>query len=47
MMHVPHATDIPQILLVNDDAASLVAMESLLEGAATELGFEVVTARSG
>jgi len=39
--------NVPEILLVNDDPASLMAMESLLLGMASTLGFEVLTARSG
>jgi diguanylate cyclase (GGDEF)-like protein len=38
---------IPEILLVNDDAASLMALESLLTGAASRLEFSVVVAHSG
>lgn len=37
----------PEILLVNDDPASLMAMESLLNDAASGMGFTVRTARSG
>ena len=40
-------THVPEILLVNDDPAGLMAMASLLEGAASGLGFTVLTARSG
>jgi diguanylate cyclase (GGDEF)-like protein len=38
---------IPKVLLVNDDAASLFALESLLIGPARELDYELVTATSG
>ncbi len=38
---------IPKVLLVNDDAASLFALESLLLSAPHEQGFEVHTATSG
>lgn len=38
---------VPEILLVNDDPAGLMAMESLLNDAAVGLGFTVLTARSG
>jgi len=38
---------IPKVLLVNDDAASLFALESLLMAAAGERDFEVLTATSG
>ena len=38
---------IPKVLLVNDDAASLFALESLLLAAPGERDFEVVTASSG
>ena len=38
---------IPKVLLVNDDAASLFALESLLMGPARELEYELVTATSG
>jgi len=37
----------PQILVVNDDPASLLALTSLLGGWSTELGYGVVTATSG
>ncbi|TFW15461.1 response regulator [Massilia arenosa] len=37
----------PKILVVNDDAASLLALTSLLEQWAAETNYEVVTARSG
>ncbi|MES2016888.1 MAG: response regulator [Pseudomonadota bacterium] len=37
----------PKILVVNDDAASLLALTSLLELWAEESGYEVITARSG
>ncbi|HEX7641255.1 MAG TPA: EAL domain-containing protein [Burkholderiaceae bacterium] len=40
-------TSVPEILLVNDDPASLLALESLLNDAAPALGFDLVTARSG
>ena len=40
-------THVPEILLVNDDPAGLMAMETLLDGAAAELGFALSTARSG
>jgi len=39
--------DVPEILLVNDDLAGLLAMESLLNAAAPGLGFTVLTAGSG
>jgi diguanylate cyclase (GGDEF)-like protein len=38
---------VPEILLVNDHAASLMAMESLLNSAASRLEFTVVLAQSG
>ncbi|MCE3603716.1 diguanylate cyclase [Massilia sp. P8910] len=38
---------IPKVLLVNDDAASLLALESLLTGAAREQHYELLTASSG
>ncbi|MDP3673296.1 MAG: diguanylate cyclase [Telluria sp.] len=38
---------IPKVLLVNDDAASLFALESLLVGAMREHEYEVITATSG
>lgn len=38
---------IPKILLVNDDPASLFALESLLLGATSRLEYEVLTAGSG
>src|SRR5262245_9982986 len=37
----------PQVLLVNDHAASLMALESLLGRPNDEIDYEVVTARSG
>jgi len=37
----------PKVLLVNDDAASLFALESLLLGAAREQDYELITATSG
>ena len=40
-------TDKPKILVVNDDAASLLALSSLLDQWANETGYEVMTARSG
>ncbi|MET0983719.1 MAG: response regulator [Telluria sp.] len=40
-------TDKPKILVVNDDAASLLALSSLLDQWAAETGYEVLTARSG
>jgi len=40
-------THVPEILLVNDDPAGLMAMESLLSSASPALGFSVSTARSG
>ena len=38
---------IPKVLLVNDDAASLFALESLLMGAGQEGEYELITATSG
>lgn len=38
---------IPKVLLVNDDAAGLMALESLLTGKTESGDYEVVTARSG
>ncbi|MES2264975.1 MAG: EAL domain-containing protein [Pseudomonadota bacterium] len=38
---------IPKVLLVNDDAASLFALESVLTGAADQQEYELVTATSG
>jgi diguanylate cyclase (GGDEF)-like protein len=38
---------IPKVLLVNDDTASLFALESLLMGATRELEYELITAGSG
>ncbi|HAT30758.1 MAG TPA: GGDEF domain-containing response regulator [Janthinobacterium sp.] len=38
---------IPKVLLVNDDPASLFALESLLTDAATRLEYELITAGSG
>ena len=38
---------IPKVLLVNDDAASLFALESLLTGAAGEQEYQLITASSG
>ncbi|ATQ79017.1 GGDEF domain-containing response regulator [Massilia violaceinigra] len=38
---------IPKVLLVNDDAASLLALESLLTGAARAQHYELLTATSG
>jgi signal transduction histidine kinase len=43
---VPH-TDKPKILVVNDDAASLLALTSLLEQWAEECNYDVLSARSG
>jgi signal transduction histidine kinase len=40
-------TDKPKILVVNDDAASLLALSSLLDQWAAETGYEVLAARSG
>ncbi|MGX4640124.1 response regulator [Massilia sp. SYSU DXS3249] len=40
-------TDKPKILVVNDDAASLLALTSLLDQWAHETGYEVLAARSG
>ena len=40
-------TDKPKILVVNDDAASLLALTSLLDQWATETGYSVLSARSG
>ncbi|THC42503.1 response regulator [Massilia sp. Mn16-1_5] len=40
-------TDKPKILVVNDDAASLLALTSLLDQWATETGYTVLAARSG
>ena len=40
-------TDKPKILVVNDDAASLLALTSLLDQWALETGYEVLAARSG
>jgi signal transduction histidine kinase len=40
-------TDKPKILVVNDDAASLLALSSLLDQWAVETGYEVLAARSG
>ena len=40
-------TDKPKILVVNDDAASLLALSSLLDQWAVETGYEVLSARSG
>ena len=40
-------TDKPKILVVNDDAASLLALTSLLDQWAQETGYEVLAARSG
>lgn len=40
-------TDKPKILVVNDDAASLLALTSLLDQWARETGYEVLAARSG
>jgi signal transduction histidine kinase len=40
-------TDKPKILVVNDDAASLLALTSLLEQWADESHYEVLSARSG
>ncbi len=37
----------PKILVVNDDAASLLALTSLLDQWAEESGYEVISARSG
>jgi diguanylate cyclase (GGDEF)-like protein len=38
---------IPKVLLVNDDAASLMALESLLLGGVSASEYELITARSG
>ncbi|HEV7817384.1 MAG TPA: response regulator, partial [Janthinobacterium sp.] len=38
---------IPKVLLVNDDPASLFALESLLMGTAEQLAYELITAGSG
>ena len=38
---------IPKVLLVNDDAASLFALQSLLKGDTPELEYELITATSG
>jgi signal transduction histidine kinase len=40
-------TDKPKILVVNDDAASLLALTSLLDQWANETGYSVLAARSG
>ena len=40
-------TEKPKILVVNDDAASLLALTSLLEQWADESNYEVLSARSG
>ncbi|MFC5512760.1 response regulator [Massilia jejuensis] len=40
-------TDKPKILVVNDDAASLLALSSLLDQWADETGYKVMSARSG
>ena len=40
-------TDKPKILVVNDDAASLLALTSLLDQWAVETGYTVLSARSG
>ena len=40
-------TDKPKILVVNDDAASLLALTSLLDQWANETGYTVLSARSG
>lgn len=40
-------TDKPKILVVNDDAASLLALTSLLDQWAVETGYSVLSARSG
>ncbi|XYJ08913.1 response regulator [Telluria sp. B2] len=40
-------TDKPKILVVNDDAASLLALTSLLDQWAIETGYTVLSARSG
>ncbi|WP_312551179.1 response regulator [Massilia sp.] len=40
-------TDKPKILVVNDDAASLLALTSLLDQWAKETGYTVLSARSG
>jgi signal transduction histidine kinase len=37
----------PNVLVVNDDPASLLALSQVLAGAAEELGYNVITARSG
>ena len=37
----------PKILVVNDDAASLLALSSLLDQWADETGYTVMSARSG
>ena len=45
--HTVSETDKPKILVVNDDAASLLALTSLLEQWADESHYEVLSARSG
>jgi CheY-like chemotaxis protein len=40
-------TEKPKILVVNDDAASLLALTSLLDQWALETNYEVMAARSG
>jgi CheY-like chemotaxis protein len=40
-------SDKPKILVVNDDAASLLALTSLLEQWAEESNYDVLSARSG
>jgi diguanylate cyclase (GGDEF)-like protein len=53
-IHVPHNEAvmpkkalIPKVLIVNDDPASLLALETLLTGAGSGSGYEIVTAASG
>jgi signal transduction histidine kinase len=40
-------TNRPNVLVVNDDPASLLALSQVLAGAAEQLGYNVITARSG
>ena len=49
LQHIQATPDvqIPKVLLVNDDAASLFALESLLMGPTREQDYELVTASSG
>jgi two-component system, sensor histidine kinase len=42
-----HRVEVPKILVVNDDAASLMALVGLLSSWEKEISFEVVTAQSG